>query len=93
MQRPKLECFVRGSTIIDNDMLPQPIHLKHSILKQLQQVYKRALADSRYPSALKSIELSIKMLPLLESAPSSISSLANLDIDGLKKIIEELETA
>lgn len=91
MKRPKLECFVRGTTRTNDDVLPQPAHLKHTILKQLQQVYKKALAAGRFPSALRSIELTMRMLPLLETAPSSPSSLANLDIDGLKKIIEELE--
>ena len=69
--------------------LPGSVPLRNKILYQLDEVYAKAIDDGVYPSALKAVELNIKMLVYMES-PSASLRVADLDTATIKRMIMEI---
>ena len=68
---------------------PGSVPLRTKILYQLDEIYAKAIDDGIYPSALKAVELNIKMLAYMESPASSLR-VADLDTATIERMIIEM---
>lgn len=98
MKKPQLESFItQGVEKHKASRIETPPPQTHSsdinkdtVLTRLEEVYSRALTDGSYPSALKSLELILKILLLKDSTPLT-PSISDLDKQAIQKLIEELK--
>lgn len=68
---------------------PGSVPLRNKILYQLDEIYAKTIYEGVYPSALKAVELNIKMLAYMESPAVSLR-VADLDTATIERMIVEL---
>jgi hypothetical protein len=63
---------------------------KDDLLQQLQQVYTQALGEGNYSSALKALELKMKLLNDQTTKAPAPLNIAELSDEAIQKLIDEL---